>query len=519
MHRPHLPGSRKLITLKAAMLLLAVALMGIYSAVSTTGEQAYAQSADRCNTGTNNDGYWRFTTINFNTGATASSNYQDPGIDNCVGDGGAGVLAQAFRPNLIFQRQICKGSKCSYPILWNPYAEPDRIGIERVTTHPSWPSGQNFEEVASRVGASRPHDSTQIYTIIYRHADAVEVPSTSGTRYATSAQTRYGSDNREQIESNLQAGREFYLIKSTCNQVTEGGDQFFTCGNPSRMQAKVLNSNAAADPPNVMRDVQASQRYRHILVSWSQGRDLGILRYEYRAARCTALACDSSGDTQQAAIAEALDGVAWQRMPGVELYDTRFALADPEGPTAIQTRAVNVDGAGPSTTGLIEIASYTPPAPTGLRVINKSDTSVSLRWDDPDDSTLTGYEYRLGNSGWSDISRSTSRTTSFTLTGLQAERSYTIYIRAETSTNRGLHASVTVTTNAAPPPRSSNPAPNPRSTPPPYPYGAATCAGLWTPATPSVNNGAWHWHLHNSGGDDVIHAHTPKTGGCDGHRH
>ena len=81
-----------------------------------------------------------------------------------------------------------------------------------------------------------------------------------------------------------------------------------------------------------------------------------------------------------------------------------------------------------------------PDAPTGLTA-TPGDGSVTLAWNNPDDDSITGYEYNVnhndtstGNlSGWSDwtaMAGSGSATTSHTFTGLTNGKEYRYHVRA-----------------------------------------------------------------------------------------
>ena len=77
---------------------------------------------------------------------------------------------------------------------------------------------------------------------------------------------------------------------------------------------------------------------------------------------------------------------------------------------------------------------YLPPAiPSGLRA-TQGNQRVTLSWDNPSDSSITGYEYqyRAGGSwsAWTDIAGSTRVTTSFDKTGLTNGTEYRFKLRA-----------------------------------------------------------------------------------------
>ena len=110
----------------------------------------------------------------------------------------------------------------------------------------------------------------------------------------------------------------------------------------------------------------------------------------------------------------------------------------------VGVRAGNSAGWGPWTdspaSGPYTPEPEPPAAPAGLTA-RAGDGSVTLVWDDPGDSSITGYEYNVnhnatgtGNfSGWSDwtaIPNSGADTTSHTFTGLTNGREYRYHLRA-----------------------------------------------------------------------------------------
>ena len=83
------------------------------------------------------------------------------------------------------------------------------------------------------------------------------------------------------------------------------------------------------------------------------------------------------------------------------------------------------------------IGPYTPPppaAPAGLRAMG-DDQSVTLSWDDPSNSSITGYEYQTRQAGvawsaWTAMANSDADTTSHTVTGLDNGTEYRFKLRA-----------------------------------------------------------------------------------------
>ena len=112
-------------------------------------------------------------------------------------------------------------------------------------------------------------------------------------------------------------------------------------------------------------------------------------------------------------------------------------------------RAVNSVGIGAHTiTGVTPAPA--PSAPTGLTA-TAGDTEVVLKWTDPNDSTITEYEYKQDSGDWTDISDSGATTTTYTVTGLTNGTSYGFRVRAVSLTGNGAQsAEVSATPRSTP---------------------------------------------------------------------
>ena len=97
-----------------------------------------------------------------------------------------------------------------------------------------------------------------------------------------------------------------------------------------------------------------------------------------------------------------------------------------------------------------------PAAPTGLSAAS-GNSEAALSWDDPDDSTITKYQYTQdGGTNWTDIPNSApggANAASYTVSGLTNGTEYTFAVRAVNSTGDGEASdsvSVTPATSASP---------------------------------------------------------------------
>lgn len=87
-------------------------------------------------------------------------------------------------------------------------------------------------------------------------------------------------------------------------------------------------------------------------------------------------------------------------------------------------------------------------APAKL-VATVSSGRVSLRWDDPHNTTISGYQFRIRKASgrwgpWIHHPGSNSATVGFTLTGLTAGKTYTMSVRAVNTAGPGPHSKVRV---------------------------------------------------------------------------
>ena len=143
-----------------------------------------------------------------------------------------------------------------------------------------------------------------------------------------------------------------------------------------------------------------------------------------------------------------------------------------------------------------------PGVPTGLTATG-GDRSVTLAWDDPSDSSITGYEYQVNHNatgtgnftGWGDwtaIPGSGASTTSHEVTGLTNGAEYRFHLRAVNASGAGGQAPnaspwYVSATPAVPtrqrrhPTPTATPTPTPTSTPTPGPTPTATPTATPTP--------------------------------------
>ncbi|MCY4601784.1 MAG: cadherin domain-containing protein, partial [Acidobacteria bacterium] len=143
----------------------------------------------------------------------------------------------------------------------------------------------------------------------------------------------------------------------------------------------------------------------------------------------------------------------------------RLAYADGHG-AGKSAAAVSAGPAQAAVTrapdALPQTTPVTPAKPQNFRA-EPGHVEVTLKWDDPNDDSITKYQYRQRVGGtrgdWTDIPGSSATTTAYTIRGLTSETTYIFAVRARgTGTARfGKEAKASATTTAAPVPRCPKP--------------------------------------------------------------
>ncbi len=109
---------------------------------------------------------------------------------------------------------------------------------------------------------------------------------------------------------------------------------------------------------------------------------------------------------------------------------------------------------GPAST-VTAMAAWEPPAPTGLTA-EAGNAQVMLRWTDPFNDVIDGYQYRQGTGttvtwgSWTDIANSDDETTTHTVTGLTNGTAYSFQIRAVNGPAESAASDAAAATPAAP---------------------------------------------------------------------
>ncbi len=217
---------------------------------------------------------------------------------------------------------------------------------------------------------------------------------------------------------------------------------------------------------------------------------------------------------------------AWKDIPGSGPSTVRHTVAGLANDTAhtFRIRALNASGAGAESDEAAATPREAVPAkPTGFRA-EPGDGEVLLAWNDPDDASIRGWQFKSRKSGgsykaqWDEIPGSDARTVQHTVTGLENGATYVFKIR---------------TVNAANGPESEERSAMPRSPRPAAPTGLSARAGdarvglSWDdPADPAITG--WQYAVRTRGafgewtdipGSDAATAGYTATGLENGVRH
>ena len=176
---------------------------------------------------------------------------------------------------------------------------------------------------------------------------------------------------------------------------------------------------------------------KQVTLQWDRG-DSGITKYHVHAQR------NSDDVVVEQVLAEAGSGT--KTTVTVGQIDPNDSTDPPLTNNVVHTftvrAALGTDPANATFTSLASTVTATPVEakpgkPTGLTA-TAGDGEVTLSWDDPDDLTLTGYDYSTdGGVTFTAITGLTEAPTSYTVTGLSNDTEYTLALRAENASGKG----------------------------------------------------------------------------------
>ncbi len=132
----------------------------------------------------------------------------------------------------------------------------------------------------------------------------------------------------------------------------------------------------------------------------------------------------------------------WTDVPDSTATTTGHTVTGLTNGTAhtFKVRAVNTSGSGAASDEAAATPLAVPAKPTGFATA-AGDEQVSLSWTDPDNSTITGWQYSYKTTGgygdWTDVPGSIATTTAYIVTGLTNGTAHTFRLRAVNASGSG----------------------------------------------------------------------------------
>ena len=193
-----------------------------------------------------------------------------------------------------------------------------------------------------------------------------------------------------------------------------------------------------AEPASDLYGFRSTPGDRQVMLEWDDTDDDTIVRYQYRYQNASDTAWNPD----------------WTNIPASNASTTAFTLTGLTNGVeyTFEVRAVYLQDAQEKN-GREGTVKSTPRGalarPGSLLASQAGIGELALTWDDPNDSTITGYQYRYRpstetrwNPDWTDIGMSGAMTASHKLSGLSGDVPYTVEVRALRDGAPGPEASV-----------------------------------------------------------------------------
>ena len=245
------------------------------------------------------------------------------------------------------------------------------------------------------------------------------------------ASTSWNDTNYTVPKDTLTVGTTYYFQVRAVN----ANDDPITYSDPSSTENGIQRA-----APAKLTNVQATAGDAEVTLGWDippEG-DL-VISYDYRQSDPNNPATEHS----------------WVTLP---LVDSSYKVTRLTNgvPYTFEVRALNSQGPGPGSDPAYATPAGPPEAPADLAA-KAGDTQVGLTWTDPDDSSITKYQYRHSSSvnsngnpvwepDWTHVDDSASLTEhTYSVTGLTNGTTYTIQLRAVSDVGAGEAGEVTAT--------------------------------------------------------------------------
>ena len=244
----------------------------------------------------------------------------------------------------------------------------------------------------------------------------------------------YVTDIRETDADPVQVTRESgskttYSVAS----LTNGTDYTFEVWAENGHKSDVLVTMIPAAPDNFTATAGDTQ----VTLNWSDPNNDSIERWEYQQKE----GAEAWGAWTEITVVTTATGIEHTVPNLTNSTDYKFKV-----------RAVNATGNGVASDEVNVEPLAAPAAPVNLEATSGDDRETTLSWDDPSDSTITTYQYRVSgdngqtwNPDWTAIGGSNANTTGHTVTGLTNGIEYTFEVRALNNSVPGNSATATAT--------------------------------------------------------------------------
>ena len=194
-------------------------------------------------------------------------------------------------------------------------------------------------------------------------------------------------------------------------------------------------------PPAAPSTLRQRSGIRSIALTWDDPSNATITKYQYRIHPL------SVGVWQD-----------WQDIPDsdastVAYTVTGLSVGEVYG---LQIRAVNAGGPGADSAAVFAFIRDLPPAAPTRLFGGASKEAITMRWSNPKNPEIVGYQYRLFRSdrsdwdGWMNILNSSGSTTRYTIRNLAVGYTYRVQLRASAVDRQGESAEISVTLPALP---------------------------------------------------------------------
>ncbi|TGG96867.1 MAG: hypothetical protein ERJ67_00550, partial [Aphanocapsa feldmannii 277cV] len=290
--------------------------------------------------------------------------------------------------------------------------------------------------VQAKVGAGVGWESSWVSaTPVAVPAAPQGLAATAGDSQVILAWTASDNDTISGYEVSRDGGSTFSAISGSSASTTGHTVTGLTNGNSYTFAVRAVNASGDGDVatvsatpvlPSSPTSLRATSGDGNVALSWADPGNVTIIGYEV----------SSNGGATFSAISGSDASTTSHTVTGLT-NGTTYTLA---------LRAASASGQGESSMLKaipMAVANEAPAAPGNLSV-TAGDGEVSLRWSDPGDTTISGYEVSSDSgSTYNAISGSDASTTSHTVTGLTNGTPYTFALRALNASGNGAASTLT----------------------------------------------------------------------------